>query len=323
MSSPLRIIFMGTAPLACASLQALATSSAFSVVAVVTQPDRPKGRDLQLQPSAVKELALKLNLPVLQPERARDHQVLEQLRALTADLMVVAAYGQILPQAMLDLPTFGCLNVHTSLLPRYRGAAPIQWAILDDLPETGVTIMKMDAGLDTGDILLPRETAIVHDGATADTAGTLQDRLAALGGGLVVEALTLAERGELRPCKQPLDGVTYAHKVDKVHAQVDWASSALQSERRVRAFDPAPGAWTGLDGVLVKLWRAEVASGPGDPDVPCGSVVSVGSAGIDVACGEGVLRLTELQRSGGKRLGAGDFLRGMPVCRGMRFGSPA
>ena len=335
----MRVIFAGTPAFAGTALQRLCHAG-FKVPLVLTQPDRPAGRGMKLHESPVKQWARQQGITVAQPRSLRldgrfpdDAAAARQaIDAARPDVMVVAAYGLILPQWLLDamqqvhpgaVPGLGCINVHASLLPRWRGAAPIQRAIEAGDERTGVCIMQMDAGLDTGDILLTRETAIVHDGATADTAGTLQDRLAALGGGLVVEALTLAERGELRPCKQPLDGVTYAHKVDKVHAQVDWASSALQSERRVRAFDPAPGAWTGLDGVLVKLWRAEVASGPGDPDVPCGSVVSVGSAGIDVACGEGVLRLTELQRSGGKRLGAGDFLRGMPVCRGMRFGSPA
>src|SRR5882672_1644602 len=208
---PLRIIFMGTADLACASLQALCRDKSFQVVAVVSQPDKPKGRELKTQSTPVKAVALAGNLPVLQPERARNELFLQQLRDLQPDLMVVAAYGQILPQAILDLPRFGCLNVHTSLLPKYRGAAPIPWAILDGESETGVTIMKMDAGLDTGDILAQEPTAI----QAQDTSETLHDRLAKMGADLLVRTIPDHAAGKIQPRPQPAQGVSYAPKIKK------------------------------------------------------------------------------------------------------------
>src|SRR6266446_1437708 len=220
--SPLRLIFMGTPELSCISLQALLASSAFQVVAVVTQPDRPKGRDLKLHPSPVKELALRANLPLLQPERARNEDFLQQLRRLQPDLIAVAAYGQILPQSILDLPRFGCLNVHTSLLPKDRGAAPIQWAVLNDESETGVTIMKMDAGLDTGDILAQEKTPIHPQ----DDSQTLHDRLAAMGASLLVRTIRGHVAGKLTPIPQPTEGVTYAPKIKKQDGQLDWRMSA-------------------------------------------------------------------------------------------------
>src|SRR5687767_13551180 len=212
--TPLRLIFMGTPPLAATVLGALLNPAQFNVVAVVTQPDQPRGRDLKLQPSAVKELALKKGIPILQPARARDAQFIEQLCALAPDLIVVAAYGQILPQAVLDVPRFGCLNIHTSLLPKYRGAAPIQWAILNGDAETGVTIMKMDAGLDTGDIVTEERTPIRPD----DDTQTLHDRLASLGGTLLVRTIPDYVSGKAVPRPQP-EGATYARKIKKEDGQ--------------------------------------------------------------------------------------------------------
>src|ERR1017187_10087506 len=261
----LRIIFMGTAGLSCASLETLAGDKAFSVAAVVTQPDKPKGRDLKLQPSPVKSLALKINLPVLQPERARDEQFIGELRALKPDLIVVVAYGHILPQAILDLPKFGCLNVHTSLLPKYRGAAPIQWAIASGETETGVTVMKMDAGLDTGPIVSQRRTTILPE----DDSAMLHDRLAALGAELLLETVPDFVAGRIQPQPQPAEGASYAPKIKKEDGRIDWKLPAKTIWNRLCAFMPWPGAFTGWKSTsniqhptsniqLLKIWEAEV-----------------------------------------------------------------
>ena len=233
------------------------------------------------------------------------------------DVMVVAAYGLILPRWVLDAPRLGCLNVHASLLPRWRGAAPIHRAIEAGDAETGVTIMQMDAGLDTGDMLLVERIAITAD----DTTGSLEDKLAGLGGRLVVQALDLAARGGLKPVKQPEAGVTYARKIDKAEAWVDWFHSAELIERRIRAFDPMPGATARIAGENVKLWRARVETETAGSAAP-GTVLRADSSGVLVACGERVLRLTELQRAGGKRLFAADFLRGFDLKAGMVFAGP-
>ncbi len=305
--SVLRIIFMGTAELACPSLAALCREPAFEVVAVVTQPDRPKGRSLQLAFSPVKELALRENLPVLQPERARNDAFIEQLRPLTPDLMVVAAYGQILPQSLLDLPRHGCLNVHASLLPKYRGAAPIQWAIIEAESHTGVTIMKMDAGLDTGPMLTRDSTPI----QTEDTAQTLHDRLARMGAELLVQTIPDYVKGKIVPQPQPAEGVSYAKKITREDGRIDWTLSARAIENRVRAFTPWPGTFTfqpaELKAVLLKIWSVQVETeGSGAP----GQVLGADQNGIVVACGNQALRILELQREGGRRLSARDFLTG-------------
>lgn len=316
MSPPLRVIFMGTAPLACASLQALARAPFARTIAVVTQPDRPKGRELKLQPSAVKELALKSGLPVLQPERARHPEFVEQLRALQPDLIVVAAYGQILPQAILDLPRHGCLNVHTSILPRHRGAAPIQWAILDGDAETGVTIMKMDAGLDTGDIVTLEKTPIQD----TDDAQSLHDRLATLGAELLVRTIPDYLSGKLIPQKQPEAGVSYARKIAKEDGRIDWSLPAPVLWNRIRGLSPWPGAFTHLPAdpkpVLLKIWKA----GPIERAGPRGRVLSADRDGIVVGCGSGALCIRELQREGGKRMSAQDFLAGHSIAPGTILG---
>jgi methionyl-tRNA formyltransferase len=312
---PLRIVFMGTPPLAATVLDALLSENHIEVAAVVTQPDQPKGRELKLQPSAVKELALTRNLPVMQPERARDPQFIEQIRTLAPDLIVVAAFGQILPPALLDVPRFGCLNVHTSLLPKYRGAAPIQWAILNGDVETGVTIMKMDAGLDTGGIVSEERTPITSE----DDAQTLHDRLAKLGADLLVRTIPDFVSGKLVARAQP-DGATYARKIKKEDGRIDWTQPARVLWNRVRGLTPWPGTFNYLQRspapVLLKILRAEMfQSRSGSP----GEVISADRNGIVVACGEGALRIVELQREGGKRLNAQQFLAGFPIAAGERM----
>lgn len=313
---------MGTPDLACASLRGLAACADFEVVAVVTQPDRPKGRDLKLQPPPVKVLALKLGLPVLQPEKARHESFVTELRGYAPDLIAVAAFGQILPPAILDLPPHGCLNVHTSLLPRYRGAAPIQWAILNDDPETGVTIMKMDVGLDTGAIISTQTTPI----AEADTSQTLHNRLAEIGASLLVQTIPGYVTGNIQPRPQPADGVVYAHKIKKQDGLIDWTQSARHIWNRVRGLIPWPGAFTYLpmhgttapatQPPLLKIWQAEITNLSGTPGV----IVSADKTGIVVGCGTGSLRILQLQREGGKRLGPGEFLAGHPLHSGDRLG---
>jgi methionyl-tRNA formyltransferase len=314
--APLRIIFMGTAELSCASLEKIASDKNFSVVAVVTQPDKPKGRELKLTPSPVKILAGQLNLPVLQPLKARDEKFIAELRELKPDLMVVVAYGQILPQAILDLPLHGCLNVHTSLLPKYRGAAPIQWAIANGEAETGVTIMKMDAGLDTGPILSTCRTPILP----ADDSQILHDRLAQLGAKLLVETIPDFVAGKISPRPQPAEGYTYAAKIKKEDGRIDWSQAAVQIWNRIRAFTPWPGAFTFLETEpkpqLLKIWRVEVVERSGK----AGEILSADKAGMVVACGQDSLRILELQREGGRRLSAEPFLSGFPISAGLRLG---
>ncbi len=280
----------------------------------MTQPDRPAGRGMAPARSAVKLVAERLGTPLHQPERLKDPATHAPLREAAADILVVAAYGLILPQGVLDIPARGAVNIHASLLPRWRGAAPIQRALLAGDAETGITIMQMDAGLDTGPILLHEALPIAPD----ETGGTLHDKLAALGAALIVRALDGIERGALVAVPQPVDGVTYAAKIDKREARVDWMRTAGEIERAVRAFDPVPGAVTSLRGQDVKLRRAGLASGSGAP----GTVLEASEAGIVVACGSGALRLESLQRAGGKRLDAGTFLRGFPVAPGDRFDPP-
>jgi methionyl-tRNA formyltransferase len=316
----MRIAFAGTPEFARVALDAIAAAG-FDIVLVLTQPDRPAGRGMKLQASPVKQLAVARGWPVAQPRSLRlDGKYPEDAAAARAaildarpDAMVVAAYGLILPQWVLDAPRLGCLNIHASLLPRWRGAAPIHRAIEAGDEETGVTIMQMDAGLDTGDMLV-RESLPIGEDSTA----RLHDRLAALGARLVVDALRQAEAGTLRPVPQPADGVTYAHKVEKQEAHIDWSQEAAAIVRRIRAFDPFPGASSTLDGETLKLWAARVQSGP-PADAP-GTVLAVSPTGIAVAAKDAVVVLTELQRPGGKRLPVADFLRGFDVKPGQVLG---
>jgi methionyl-tRNA formyltransferase len=319
----MRVVFAGTPDFARAALERL-HAAGFRIPLVLTQPDRPAGRGMQLQASPVKQFALAHRIDVAQPRSLRlegkfpDDAAAARaaLEAARPDVMVVAAYGLILPQWVLDLPRLGCLNIHASLLPRWRGAAPIHRAIEAGDTETGVTIMQMDAGLDTGDMLITERVAIRPD----DTTGRLHDRLADLGARLVVEALELAACGGMPRTRQPEEGVTYAHKIDKAEAQVDWSQPAQVIERRLRAFDPFPGATTAFGKDALKLWRGQVLDEAADSQ-PAGTVLAAGPEGIDVATGSGVLRLTELQRAGGKRLPAADFLRGVSIAPGARLGA--
>ena len=303
---------MGTPELAAVSLRALIASRAFEIAGVVTQPDQPKGRGLKLQPSPVKEVAQRENLPVLQPERARDENFIRQLAALQPELVAVAAYGQILPKAILDFPRFSCLNVHTSLLPKYRGAAPIQHAILHGDLETGVTIMKMDAGLDTGDILTQEKTPI-H---AADNSQTLHDRLAQIGANLLVRTIPDFVSGKIQPRPQPPEGVTHAPKIKKQDGLIDWTQPARAIWNQVRAMAPWPGGFTHLPDQphphLLKVWEVEVAENPGE----VGKVLQADKNGIVIGCGDGALRILVLQREGGRRMNAAEFLAGHPLRAG-------
>jgi len=304
----LKVAFAGTPEFAAVALEAL-IGAGFEIPLVLTQPDRPAGRGQQPMMSPVKRLALAHRIPVHQPEKLRAPAALAPLEAVAPDVLVVAAYGLILPQAALDIPQRGCLNIHASLLPRWRGAAPIQRAIEAGDRETGITIMQMDAGLDTGPILLAEALEIGAD----DTAGRLHDKLAALGGRLIVEALAKLDR--LTPRPQPQEGVTYAAKIDKAEGAIDWRRPAVEIERKLRAFDPIPGCYARLDGMMLKLWRGRVVAGQGAP----GEILAVGADGIVVATGDEALQLTELQKPGGRRLPAADFLRGCPIAVGQRF----
>jgi len=315
-----RVVFAGTPEFARTALEAIAAAGGFEVVLVLTQPDRPAGRGMKLQASPVKQCALAHGWPVAQPRSLRldgkypedAAAAREALIAAAADVMVVAAYGLILPQWVLDTPRLGCLNIHASLLPRWRGAAPIHRAIEAGDVESGVTIMQMDAGLDTGDMLLEERLAIGDD-----STARLHDRLADMGGRLVVDALRAAGEGRLQPVKQPAEGVTYAHKIEKHEARIDWTLPAEVLARRVRAFDPFPGANGTVGGEVVKLWAAHAQ--PGDPGAAPGTVLEAGPQGIVVATGAGRLVATELQRPGGKRLPAADFLRGFDLKAGQVF----
>ena len=303
----MRLIFAGTPEFAAQALQAI-VDAGHEVALVLSQPDRPAGRGMTLQASPVKKLALERGIEVFQPLGLKDPAAQQKIAALGVDAMVVAAYGLILPQAVLDLPRFGCLNIHASLLPRWRGAAPIQRALLAGDAATGVCIMQMEAGLDTGPVLLREAFPIASD----DTSATLHDRLAALGAKLVVEAL-----GQLPlPAEsQPAEGVTYAHKIEKAEAMIDWAKSATELDRHLRAFNPFPGAQARFAGQTVKLWRATPVAASGE----IGQILAVDRSTIMVACGEGALAISELQKAGGKRLPVQQFLAGHPLKAGDRF----
>ncbi|WP_018989249.1 methionyl-tRNA formyltransferase [Aromatoleum toluclasticum] len=309
---PLRVAFAGTPEFAAAALEAI-LAAGFAVPLVLTQPDRPAGRGMKLGASPVKQVALAHGIPVDQPEKLRSEEQRAALAACAPDILVVAAYGLLLPPAVLELPRLGCINIHASLLPRWRGAAPIHRAIEAGDAETGITIMQMDEGLDTGAMLMKRALAIAPD----DTTATLHDRLAALGAEMVVEALRALPQGTLRAQPQPEAGATYAAKIGKAEAAIDWGRPAVEIGRAVRAFNPFPGAVGTLREVAVKVWRAEPVAGAGEP----GTVLSADESGVVVACGEGALRLVELQKPGSRRMPAGEFLRGFPVSAGERFGS--
>lgn len=298
MTQALRLVFAGTPEFAAEHLQAL-LDTPHQIVAVYTQPDRPAGRGQKLMPSPVKQLALQHGLPVLQPPTLRDPAAQEELRALAPDLMVVVAYGLILPQVVLDIPRLGCINSHASLLPRWRGAAPIQRAVQAGDAESGVTVMQMEAGLDTGPMLLKVTTPIT----AADTGGSLHDRLAQLGPQAVVQAIAGLAAGTLQGEVQDDALATYAHKLNKDEARIDWNRPADELERLVRAFNPWPICHSTLDGQPLKVLAAEPAEGRGQP----GQILDASKDGLTVACGEGALRLTRLQLPGGKPLAFADL----------------
>jgi methionyl-tRNA formyltransferase len=302
MSSPLSIIFAGTPEFSVPALEAL-IASRHRVVAVYTQPDRPAGRGQQVTMSAVKQCALKHRLPVEQPQTLKDPAAVERLAQWSADLMIVVAYGLLLPKNVLATPRLGCVNIHASLLPRWRGAAPIQRAIQAGDTESGVTIMQMDVGLDTGPMLLERVTPL----DARETAATLHDRLATLGAAAVIEAIDAIAAGTATPREQPKDGATYAAKIRKEEALIDWSKSAIEIDRQVRAFNPWPVAETRWNGQQLRVWEAE----PRDAKSAAmpGTVIATSSAGIEVATGDGTLQLTRVQAAGRKAMPVADFLK--------------
>ena len=308
----MRLIFAGTPEFAVAALAALIDAK-HDIAMVLTQPDRPAGRGLRETPSPVKRLAQQQGIDVFQPITLKTPDNQAKIAAVKADVMVVAAYGLILPQAVLDIPRLGCINIHGSLLPRWRGAAPIHRAILAGDRETGITIMQMAAGLDTGPTLM-RESIPID---AKDTTATLHDQLATLGGKLIVRALQQLQNGALPATPQPDEGVTYAAKISKSEARIYWNLSAAEIERQVRAFNPFPIAQTRWRGETLRIWKAELA---GEENRNPGSIVAVEKDRIVVACGAGTLALTELQRAGGKRLAARAFLQGISIQVGERFG---
>ena len=318
----MRVIFAGTPDFAQVALAQL-HGAGFEIPLVLTQPDRPAGRGMKLQASVVKQFAESHGITLAQPRSLRldskypDDATLARaaIEAARADVMVVAAYGLILPQWVLDMPRLGCLNIHASLLPRWRGAAPIHRAIQAGDFETGITLMQMDAGLDTGDMLLVKKLDIQD----IDTTATLHDRLATLGGQMIVQALELVAAGRLEPVIQPAEGVTYAHKIEKAEAAVDWTQPAASIDRHIRAMTPFPGASAQIGPDTLKLWRSEIDSCSRPMDMREGTILSANATGVRVVCGDGVLVLTELQRAGGKRLNAAEFLRGFALAPGMAF----
>jgi len=307
-----KLIFAGTPDFAACALSAL-RASRHALALVLTQPDRPAGRGLKPHPSPVKRLALDHGIPIAQPASLKEAGAQDVLRAVGADLMVVAAYGLILPPSVLVMPRLGAVNIHASLLPRWRGAAPIQRALLAGDRETGVCIMQMEAGLDTGPVLLSESIPIRDE----DNAQTLHDRLANLGAGLLMKALDDLEYGAAMPRPQPAQGATYAGKVERAEARIDWTRPALEIWRKVRAFNPRPGAASRLRDEELKIWQGAPAPHSGI----AGTVLEAQPQGIVVACGEGSLRIDELQRAGGRRLSPAEFLRGHPLVPGEHFGN--
>jgi methionyl-tRNA formyltransferase len=308
-----RIIFMGTPAFACPTLQTLLDRNE-QIVAVYTQPDRPKGRGQKLQPPPVKELACAHDIPVFQPPKVRAAEVIDQIRELQPDLIVVVAFGQILPKALLDIPPYGCVNVHASLLPRYRGAAPLNWCLVNGETETGVTTMLMDVGLDTGPMLLKKATPIEPD----EGIDTLHDRMAALGADLLAETLDGLAAGSIIPESQDDAASCYAPLLKKEHGQISWYKPALAIHNLVRGLAIWPGAVTRLQGEPLKLFRTAVGNASGRP----GEILSADKNGIEVACGQGSLLITELQAAGARRMDAASFLAGHPLAVGSILESP-
>lgn len=306
----MRIAYAGTPDFAVPALEAL-IAAGHEIIGVWTQPDRPAGRGMNLAQSPIKQVALRHQLPVHQPSSLRDETAQRSMQTCGADIMVVTAYGLLMPEAVLNSFRHGAVNIHASLLPRWRGAAPIHRALLAGDSKTGICIMQMDAGLDTGPVLM-REAIHIEP---QDTAGTLHDKLATLGARMVVAAIQEIGDGMLRPTPQPEDGATYAAKIIKAEARIDWTERADMVARRIRAFNPAPGATTRLGKTDIKLWQANITSASGAP----GTLLSIDSDAFVVACGDGALSITVAQRAGGKRLGAAEFARSLGLAVGMRF----
>ena len=309
----MRVIFMGTPDFSVGALKSLAENG-YEIAGVVTQPDKPRGRGKASAMTPVKEAALELGLTVYQPARVREQSFMDTVRALNPDVIVVSAFGQIIPKALLELPRYGCVNIHASLLPKYRGAAPIQWAVMDGEPISGVTIMQMDEGLDTGDMLAKTEVPLEPD----ETGGSLFDKLSRAGAELLIRTLPALEQGTLTPEKQPLESPTaYARMIRKEDGRIDWNLEAEAIERRIRGLNPWPSAYTELTGKILKIWRAEVL--PKESGQTPGTVTEAGKGGFCVQTGKGVLRLLEVQLEGKKRMDAQAFLRGFHAVPGMKL----
>ena len=309
----MRVIFMGTPDFSVGALKALAENG-YEIAGVVTQPDKPRGRGKASAMTPVKEAALELGLTVYQPSRVREQSFMDTVRALNPDVIVVSAFGQIIPKALLELPRYGCVNIHASLLPKYRGAAPIQWAVMDGEPVSGVTIMQMDEGLDTGDMLAKTEVPLDPD----ETGGSLFDKLSRAGAELLIRTLPALAHGTLTPEKQPLESPTaYARMIRKEDGRIDWNLEAEAIERRIRGLNPWPSAYTELTGKILKIWRAEVL--PKESGQTPGTVTEAGKGGFCVQTGKGVLRLLEVQLEGKKRMDAQAFLRGFHAAPGMKL----
>ena len=307
----MKIIFMGTPDFAAASLEAL-IASRHEIQAVVTQPDKPKGRKGELTPSPVKVIAKREGIKVYQPLKVRDEEFVKTLRAYNPDVMVVVAFGQIIPLSILQMPKYGCVNIHGSLLPKYRGAAPIQWAVLDGEKETGITTILMDEGIDTGDILLKKTIQIDAD----ETSGSLFDKLMALGAKTILETLDELEKGNLTPTKQGESPTAYAKMLTKAMGLIDFTKSAKELDCFVRGMDPWPSAYTLLAGKTLKLWKVRVVEGDGK----AGSVIGIDKESFTIACGEGAIEVLEVQLEGKKRMSAGDFLKGSTLNIGQELG---
>jgi len=309
----MRIVYMGTPDFAVGALEAI-IEAGHEVVAVVTQPDKEKGRGKAISMSPVKECALKHNIEVFQPVRLRNEESVAQLRTYNADMFVVAAFGQILSKEVLDMPKYGCINIHASLLPAYRGAAPIQWAILDGLKETGVTIMQMDPGIDTGDILMQEKLTI----ESTDTGESLFDKLSVLGAKAIVKAIPLIEAGKLTPVKQDESLSNYAKMLNKEMGRINWNESADKIERYVRGLNSWPSAFSFINGKQIKIWRAEVAQNVTDNEP--GTIIDIDKKSFCVACGTNALRVCEVQLEGKKRMDVDAFARGYEIKVGDKLG---
>ena len=307
----MRVVFMGTPDFARTALEAL-IKAGHKIVLVVTQPDKPKGRSGKLQISDVKDCAIKNGIEVFQPEKIKEESSVSFLKSIDADIYVVAAFGQIISKEILDIPRYGCINIHASLLPKYRGAAPIQQAILDGEKVTGVTIQQMNTGVDTGDILLQREYAISDD----ETGGSLFDRLSILGADLVIKALDLIEKGKIIPRPQDESKATHCGKIKKDMGLIDWSWSAEKIERYIRGLNPWPSAYTYMDGRQLKIWKAYVSDEKGE----CATVLKVDKKSITIGCGEGSVRVLEVQLEGKKRMEMSAFLLGNRILEGDRIG---